>query len=64
MALCMLMFTSPVRVILWTLQIQNMSRNLRLGGLIVCIIFFQHDLALYDLSYLLVKQYENKLVNS
>jgi hypothetical protein len=52
MALCMLMFTSPVRVILWTLQIQNMSRNLRLGGPIVCIIVFQHDLPLYDLAYL------------
>ena len=51
MALCMLMFTLPARVTLWTLQIQNMSRNLHLGGHIVCVIVFQNDLPLYDLMY-------------
>ena len=47
----MLMFTLPARVTLWTLQIQNMSRNLHLGGHIVCVIVFQNDLPLYDLMY-------------
>uniref|UniRef100_A0A0A9CVA2 Uncharacterized protein n=1 Tax=Arundo donax TaxID=35708 RepID=A0A0A9CVA2_ARUDO len=32
MALCMLMFTLPALVTLWTLLILNMSKNLHLGG--------------------------------
>jgi hypothetical protein len=40
MDLCMLMFTLPARVTLWTQQILNMSRNLHLGGRTVCVIVF------------------------
>lgn len=51
MDLCMLMFTLRARVTLWTLRILNMSRNLHLGGHIVCAIVFQHVLPLYGLVY-------------